>query len=109
MNYDSNRGTAHQRGYDTAWRKFRLMYLNRHPLCLSCHDLGRLVPATEIHHIKELSAGGDKYDDSNLLPLCHSCHSATTAAGGYGKKGKVKVKSACDTNGLPLDRRHHWR
>ena len=77
--YDTERGNSAQRGYDAQWRKFRVTYLRQHPLCISCHDRGRLVEATEIHHVKMMSDGGSKYDESNLIAYCKRCHSSVTS------------------------------
>jgi len=67
--YDQARGSRHVRGYDTRWTKFRLYYLRQHPICSKCAN-----PATLIHHIVDLKKHGDKYEDSNLQPLCVACH-----------------------------------
>ena len=63
--------------YGMAWRKIRARFLKAYPLCAMCKLRGQIVPATEAHHIKPLSEGGD-HDWDNLMPLCHSCHSAIT-------------------------------
>lgn len=67
------RPSSTERGYDKNWKKFRLIYLNAHPLCLICKR-----GANEVDHIKPLARGGSKYDESNLRPLCKSCHSTIT-------------------------------
>lgn len=77
------RPNSHQRGYDWQWAKFRKGYLARNPLCIRCDERGRTKPATDVHHKIKLSQRPDlKYDESNLEPLCHECHSALTARGG---------------------------
>jgi 5-methylcytosine-specific restriction protein A len=76
--YDKRRGSPSKRGYNNDWVKFRKFYLREHPLCVQCEKEGRITPASEIHHIKTLRDGGDKYGESNLMPLCHSCHSKIT-------------------------------
>ncbi|NIT55854.1 MAG: HNH endonuclease, partial [Aliifodinibius sp.] len=67
--YDRQRGTAHERGYDADWQKFREYYLRKHPVCKMCKRA-----ATLIHHKTPLSQGGNKYDNNNLMSLCTSCH-----------------------------------
>lgn len=75
--------TAHgKRGiksfYDSpAWRtKRRKILKSAHYECANClHKYGRYGKATVVHHIKHL----DEYPelaltDSNLMPLCPSCH-----------------------------------
>ncbi len=79
---DKWRGSAASRGYDYQWGKFRKSYLRNHPVCAHC---GRL--ATEVDHI--IPFKGDKariFDENNLQPLCHECHSKKTASenGGFG-------------------------
>jgi 5-methylcytosine-specific restriction protein A len=74
--YDSDRGTAAQRGYDARWRKMRLMVLRQEPLCRECMKAGRVTPATEIHHI---DGNAKNMSRENLEPLCKACHSKKTA------------------------------
>ena len=63
--------------YDRRWRKIRALYLSKHPLCHDCEEAGRLIPATEVHHILPIQDGG-KDNDENLMGLCKSCHSRRT-------------------------------
>ncbi|MCJ8015241.1 HNH endonuclease [Paenibacillus sp. KQZ6P-2] len=84
---DRYRGTAAQRGYDGKWRKARLGFLRKHPLCKHCQEKNRLTEATVVDHIKPHK--GDKtlfWDRDNWQPLCASCHSIKTARedGGFG-------------------------
>lgn len=80
--YDAQRGTAAQRGYDARWRRLRKMYLNAHPLCADPWgdhaERGELVAATEVDHIVPRSRDGSDADE-NLQALCKSCHSRKTA------------------------------
>jgi len=79
---DSQRGSSSSRGYDSAWRQFRLNYLRQNPLCSDCLERGIVEQATEIHHIAKLAQHPDrKYDPANLLCLCHRCHAARTGKG----------------------------
>lgn len=73
--YDKQRGSAAQRGYDARWRRLRAMVLAEEPLCRECAKQGRVVPATDVHHID-----GDVRNLAleNLEPLCHECHSRIT-------------------------------
>lgn len=55
-----------------------------HPLCEECEKNGRVTPATEVHHVYQISNGKDelemqdialnpwKYD--GLMALCQDCH-----------------------------------
>lgn len=92
---DTERGTAHQRGYGYAWSKLRLVILQRdHGLC-QCPDCQggrlRLTPANEVHHIvgkAEARARGwtpDEIDHpSNLQAVNSQCHARITAAQSRG-------------------------
>ena len=78
------RGNASSRGYDSRWNRFRIQYLKRHPLCVDCMNAqqAQYIPAKEIHHIKKLKECPElKYSESNLMALCHTCHSKRTARG----------------------------
>jgi 5-methylcytosine-specific restriction enzyme A len=80
--HDRYRPNAHARGYNSQWERFRLQYLSVHPLCQDCLRQGKYTPATEIHHVKKLRYyPALKYDDNNLIGLCHDCHSKRTTHG----------------------------
>jgi len=44
--------------YTYQWRKASKEFLKKHPLCVHCEREGRLIPATEVDHIKP--HGGDR-------------------------------------------------
>lgn len=75
------RPSAHARGYDRRWRRFRRIILRERPLCEDCG-----APATEVDHRVAINRGGEKYDRANLRALCKPCHSRKTVAhdGGFG-------------------------
>ncbi|GEO27037.1 hypothetical protein AAC03nite_28220 [Alicyclobacillus acidoterrestris] len=78
--YDTERKSSAQRGYDSRWRKARLAYLKKHPLCVECEREGRLTPATVVDHI--VPHKGDKalfWDSANWQPMCKPHHDAKTA------------------------------
>ena len=83
-----------------AWRRLRAAVLAEEPLCRTCWARGTTTPATDVDH-----ADGDPTNnaDSNLVPLCHSCHSRKTQAD-MGKR----VSYGCDSNGMPNDPSHPW-
>lgn len=78
--YDAQRGSSAQRGYDGRWQRLRAMYLQSHPLCVACAEHGVVTPATDVDHIVPRRSGGQDVE-SNLQALCHACHSAKTARG----------------------------
>lgn len=87
--YDRQRGSSHQRGYDARWRKARLMFLRENPLCVECQRQGKLTAATVVDHI--VAHKGNKelfWDRSNWQSLCLSCNSVKAAReeGGFGNK-----------------------
>ncbi len=76
------RESAYRRGYDKRWERFRAVYLRKYPLCADCLKAGRLISATEVHHIQKLAKHPEmKYDEDNLMALCHQCHSKRTIRG----------------------------
>lgn len=79
--YDDHRGTSAERGYGHRWRKIREHILQRDPWCVECIKVGVVIPAVDVHHINARAKGGTD-DPSNLIGLCHECHSRITASGG---------------------------
>lgn len=78
--YDKQRGSASERGYGHKWRKERLEYLAKHPLCVTCQSLGRVTAAVVVDHI--VAHKGDQHlfwRRSNWQALCIVCHNRKTA------------------------------
>jgi 5-methylcytosine-specific restriction protein A len=87
--YDNQRGTSTQRGYDARWRKYRAMYLAEHPLCKECLKKNMVVEATVVDHI--IPHRGDYnlfWDPKNHQPLCETSHNIKTATvdGAFGNQ-----------------------
>ena len=79
---DHMRGGAAERGYDGRWRKARIAFLQRNPLCVECMRKGVLTPATVVDHI--IPHRGDKdlfWNEENWQALCTSCHDRKTGSG----------------------------
>ena len=57
QHYDSSR-------YNYRWRKLSKLFLSRNPLCDECQKAGRLIPATETHHIVPIENGGGDSEDN---------------------------------------------
>jgi 5-methylcytosine-specific restriction protein A len=73
--YQRSRKSSYERGYTADWRKARLMFLKRSPLCVHCHERGEYTPATDVDHIIPHRGDREKFwDVSNWQPLCKSCH-----------------------------------
>lgn len=80
------RGSAHARGYDTRWQRYRLSFLATHPLCVMCQEQGRVVAASVVDHIK--AHKGDQqlfWDPTNHRAVCKPCHDARTDEGDFGR------------------------
>ena len=79
------RDSAAKRGYDSKWRKARLSYLKRNPLCRHCLDAGTTTAANEVDHIIRHSGQSDPlfWDRDNWQALCKPCHSKKTREEGY--------------------------
>jgi 5-methylcytosine-specific restriction protein A len=77
--YNKQRGSSTQQGYDARWQKIRKMKLNTDPLCEECLRNGRTTVATQVHH-KDGNVRNNSSD--NLESLCIECHSRITAKEG---------------------------
>ena len=81
------------------WRRLRKYQLAINPLCAAC---GR--PATDVDHIKPISAGGHAWDLDNLQSLCHQHHSIKTGCERHGREWAGEV----GPDGLPRGGNHWW-
>jgi 5-methylcytosine-specific restriction protein A len=70
--------TTTERGYDAAWKRFRLWFINHHPICADCG-----IKATdEVHHVKKLVDFPElRLVESNCMGLCTRCHRIRTQRG----------------------------
>lgn len=85
--FDAQRGSARERGYDSRWAKARRTYLAEHTLCVECLKRGAYVEATVVDHI--IPHKGDQklfWDTKNWQSLCATHHNQKTARedGGWG-------------------------
>ena len=63
--------TAAARGYDGAWRRVRLVVLDRDGhRCAWCSG-----PASTVDHVRPLAEGGARLDPANLVACCVRCNS----------------------------------
>lgn len=87
-----------------AWLKLRAQVLAEEPLCQHCRlHYDRIRTATDVDHQDN---NGDNNARSNLVPLCHSCHSIKTRAEQQGKAPRPVY--GCDEHGRPRDPGHLW-
>ena len=92
-----------ERGYGYAWQKIRLQILKRdHGICqcADCKALGRIITATEVHHIKNKADGGTDHPD-NLQATNHYCHERITATEN-GRSMKPRLTSGLDGWPVPV-------
>ena len=73
--YDKERGSSGERGYDATWQKLRDIKANRDPLCEECLKSKKVKPLEIVHHIKPI----EEYPElrlmmENLMSLCNDCH-----------------------------------
>lgn len=102
----SNRPSARDRGYTTAWEKASAAFLKAHPWCAYCAERRVVTKATLVDHI--VPHRGDKdlfWKRSNWASCCAACHDGAKKAAERGGT----IMRGCDENGNPLDQRHHWR
>lgn len=62
------------------WRRLRVAFLERNPLCVYCEREGRITLANVVDHV--IPHRGDSrlfWDSSNWQPLCKPCHDSTKA------------------------------
>lgn len=89
--------SAHARGYDRRWNKRRKQWLDQHPLCARCEQLGTVKAASVVDHV--IPHRGDRAlfeDDDNLQSLCKHCHDSW-------KKGIENGNASYDVDGWPID------
>jgi 5-methylcytosine-specific restriction protein A len=81
--------SSHARGYTHRWRKRRLAFLAKYPLCYNYDqgivEVGCTRFAEDVDHIEN---DRSKDADEDLRGYCHSCHSKKTYRqdGSFGRK-----------------------
>lgn len=76
---DRQRGSAAARGYDRTWRRFRVWFLRRHPICED--ECGCTRAAEEVHHRVALVEQPElRLVEENCQALCKAHHSRKTLA-----------------------------
>lgn len=70
------------------WQSLRARVLRSHPLCVMCEAQGKVTPAKLVDHIVPVVVAPDRmFDETNLQPLCQSCHNQKTADERRGSRG----------------------
>lgn len=96
MKYSKESSSA--RGYNHRWRKARAQFLQLHPLCRYCEQMGKIQPAEVVDH--RVPHKGDQalfWDHDNWQPLCKTCHDAVKQA--EERNGRIM---GCGVDGEPL-------
>lgn len=88
----SDRARDHHRLYENrGWRRARKRWLEAHPLCADCGELGLVVSATDVDHIVPHEGDQKKFwNRKNWQSLCHPCHSRKTAREVFAGRGGIK-------------------
>ena len=72
------------------WRMLRRYYIKSNPLCEQCSRENKTTAGQCVDHIKPISLGGNRIDESNLQTLCNSCHAKKSAAEGVEYRKGIK-------------------
>ena len=73
--YETTRGNATDRGYDSDLQKFRKWFKAKHPTCQDCKREGRTRLTKDVHHIQRIEDRPDlRLEESNCVGLCRACH-----------------------------------
>ncbi|KOA19340.1 HNH endonuclease [Clostridium homopropionicum DSM 5847] len=85
--YNKQRGSSYERGYDSKWQRYRIRFLKQNPLCSECLKEGIYTPSKTVDHI--VPHKGDMklfWDRNNHQALCKRHHDINTAKedGGFG-------------------------
>lgn len=82
--YDQRHSVERRARNSAKWQQARAAARRRDgERCQRCGSTDQL----QVHHIKPLAEGGDKYDLENLATLCHGCHVAV--GGGQASKNET--------------------
>lgn len=60
--------------------------------CLACLYVGGLGSAQVCDHIVPISEGGARFDERNLMELCHSHHNKKRGMEAHGYRNKIRTK-----------------
>jgi 5-methylcytosine-specific restriction protein A len=80
--YDRQHNPEKSRVYNHEWRALRKAFIQSNPLCADCLSMGKIVGASEVHHVVAVRKAPERrLDPSNLCSLCTTCHSRRTLRG----------------------------
>ena len=100
----NDKKSSAERGYGYKWQQAREGFLKKNPLCEDHKARGQVVAATVVDHIAP-HRGDMKlfWDRANWQSLCKTCHDSHKQ-----RLEKSGVDTGCSTDGIPLDKNHHW-
>lgn len=89
--------------HSKAWKDCRSAYIQQHPLCERCEQIGLIVPAEVVHHkihltINNINDPSITLSFSNLESLCFACHNKehfgdkTERRWSFDENGKLILK-----------------
>ena len=82
---DAHRASAHKRGYDARWQRYRVSFLANNPLCAECLRRGNTTLANVVDHIKPHKGSYRLFwEVKNHEALCKVCHDRKTASEDMG-------------------------
>jgi 5-methylcytosine-specific restriction endonuclease McrA len=76
--------------YNTArWRKLKGKVLKAHPYCFKC-GISKSETTLHVHHLIEPRGNEELFfDETNLVPVCDSCHRVLTAQEIRNRRKKI--------------------
>lgn len=80
------RASSAARLYGARWQRYRVAYLQRHPLCVLCRARGVTTAATVVDHIT--THRGDPvlfWAPTNHRAVCAPCHNQRVDEGDFGR------------------------
>jgi 5-methylcytosine-specific restriction protein A len=87
--YDKERGSSAERGYDYQWRLVRDLKLNEDPLCEMCIKEGITTKASMVHHILSIETHPHlRLAMDNLQSLCNEHHEQVEMGKRWGRSSK---------------------
>jgi 5-methylcytosine-specific restriction protein A len=95
-NFQNNRKRNHLFYISKQWLAIRNQHVNQQPLCQTCKRNGKIVEATQVHHLESLNTAWFKrLDPENLESICDACHMVETLKeqGKYFEVNKKEVKA----------------
>lgn len=88
-----SRLSSTQRGYDGRWRRARVVFLRRNPLCLYCSRVGKEELASLVDHNPPHFGDMERFWDlATWVPCCAACHNLVTAAFDGGGGNLVRAR-----------------